>query len=364
MTAAAISIQPGWCPRVAQRLPRAPSRKVPPTSRPVARLASGSNHSAAAIKASPPRNQTIVLKWSEQRHHPSDRGGCPPVALEKRLDRPHHEPLGQDAVNHGGSGADRSRQPQGSVLPIHDHTPLYGRYGRWIGRRQYTCVWWRHDRSPDQGRLDNARPADAGERRRQRAEGRPDGHPAKGVARQLLLALPGYRRFPRPALAELAGALDRPGDSRPRRQAGRTGPPEDLHEAGLCRQARPRPGRAVVGRRRSRMLPGSSPPSMPAGSPTSQRCWSARAWRARRPLPGPPSCIGPISASPSSWIPAIRRSRTRPSTISATCSSGERPAPVFRGAAVPVPGGSRLLPPVVCPPRSCPPAGGGRALSS
>src|ERR1700730_7581670 len=68
-------------------------------------------------------------EMQEPRHQPSDRSGYPPVAEKKRLDRSHHEPLGQDAVNHRGSASDDSRQPQGSVLPIHDHTPLYGAYG-------------------------------------------------------------------------------------------------------------------------------------------------------------------------------------------------------------------------------------------
>jgi hypothetical protein len=68
-------------------------------------------------------------EMQEQRHQPSDYRGCPPIVEKKRLDRSHHEPLGQDAVNHRGSASDDSRQPQGSVLPIHDHTPLYGTYG-------------------------------------------------------------------------------------------------------------------------------------------------------------------------------------------------------------------------------------------
>src|SRR5712675_3052860 len=107
-----------------------------------------------------------------------------------------------------------------------------------------------HERSPDEVRLDKARPADARERRRQRPEGWPDVDGAKSVSRQFLLALPGHRRFPLAAVAQLARAINRSGYPGARSREGRTGPSEASHDAGLQREARPGPSHQVVGRRR------------------------------------------------------------------------------------------------------------------
>jgi hypothetical protein len=63
----------------------------------------------------------------EYRHEPSDRGGCPLVREKERLNRSDHKPLGQDAVSNRYAVSDDPGHRQGSVLPIHDHTPLYGK---------------------------------------------------------------------------------------------------------------------------------------------------------------------------------------------------------------------------------------------
>src|SRR5262245_59917556 len=62
----------------------------------------------------------------EQRNESSDRSPYPRVGLKELLKRSNREPLDQDAVNHRYAASDVSGHCQGSVAPVHDHTPLYG----------------------------------------------------------------------------------------------------------------------------------------------------------------------------------------------------------------------------------------------
>src|SRR5882757_3777014 len=88
------------------------------------------------------------------------------------------------------------------------------------------------------------------------------------------------------------------------------------------------------------MSPRSSRPSMTAGSPTWQKCWSRQESKADGRCLGQPSCIGLTWARPWSWIPAIHQSRRLPSTISATClKSDARPS---RSRSAPLPCGNGL----------------------
>jgi hypothetical protein len=62
----------------------------------------------------------------EQRHQPSDRRAYSPVGERKLLKRLDHQSLNEDAVDHGHAASYDPSHCQRSVLPIHDHTPLYG----------------------------------------------------------------------------------------------------------------------------------------------------------------------------------------------------------------------------------------------
>src|SRR5262249_26688243 len=62
-------------------------------------------------------------RWRES----SDRSGYPRAREKKLLKGPDHKPWDRDAVNHRYAASDAPRHAQSSVLPFHDHTPLYGR---------------------------------------------------------------------------------------------------------------------------------------------------------------------------------------------------------------------------------------------
>jgi len=55
-----------------------------------------------------------------------------------------------------------------------------------------------------------------------------------------------------------------------------------------------------LGPQRMKMWPRSLPPSMPAGSPTSQNCWSRQEWKAAGRYLRQPSCTGLI------WVGTLR----------------------------------------------------------
>src|SRR5206468_600114 len=60
----------------------------------------------------------------EARDEPSERSAHPFVREKKRIERPDHEPLDQDAVYDCYGASDNPSQSQGSVLPSHLNTPL------------------------------------------------------------------------------------------------------------------------------------------------------------------------------------------------------------------------------------------------
>src|SRR5262249_48130150 len=66
-------------------------------------------------------------EMQERRRESSDRSGYPRVRKKKLLERSDHKPPDQDAVKNRYAASDDARHPQSSVLPFHDHTPLYGR---------------------------------------------------------------------------------------------------------------------------------------------------------------------------------------------------------------------------------------------
>jgi AcrR family transcriptional regulator len=62
----------------------------------------------------------------QQRHQPSDSCAYSPVCEREILKRPDHQSLNEDAVDHSHTASYDPSHCQRSVLPIHDHTPMYG----------------------------------------------------------------------------------------------------------------------------------------------------------------------------------------------------------------------------------------------
>lgn len=90
----------------------------------------------------PAREPGHRAEMQEQRHQPPRRRGHPLLRLEKRAHRPDHVALHEDAVDHRDDAADDPGRYESRVLPVHDHTPLYGADdGSRRGAGQYTCVW-------------------------------------------------------------------------------------------------------------------------------------------------------------------------------------------------------------------------------
>src|SRR5262245_17387967 len=73
-----------------------------------------------------------------------------------------------------------------------------------------------------------------------------------------------------------------------------------------------------------KMWPRSLPPSMPAGSLTSQNCWSRQEWKAAGRYLGQPSCTGLIWVGHLSWMPAMTQFQHRRWTISAASLKSDR----------------------------------------
>jgi hypothetical protein len=65
-------------------------------------------------------------EMQQQRHQPSDGYAYSPVGERQFRKRPDHQSLNEDAVDHGRAASYHPGHCQRSVLPIHDHTPLYG----------------------------------------------------------------------------------------------------------------------------------------------------------------------------------------------------------------------------------------------